>query len=63
MDIASFVIVCVVVGVVLWLINTYVPMQSNIKKVLNVGVVILLILWVVVSVLGVTDLDSVRLDY
>lgn len=62
MDIVSFIIVCVVVGVVLWLINTYVPMDAAVKRVLNIGVVVLLVLWVVVSVLGLTHLGSVRLD-
>ena len=35
MSLISLVIVLVVVGVVLWLINSYIPMQSTIKKILN----------------------------
>jgi hypothetical protein len=35
----------VVVGVILWLINAYVPMQATVKKILNVVVIIVLILW------------------
>lgn len=60
MDLITLIVVCVVVGVALWLINTYVPMDANIKKVLNVAVVVLLVLWIVVSVLGVTHLGTVR---
>ncbi len=45
MSLISLVIVLVVVGVVLWLINNYIPMQSTIKKILNAVVVIVVILW------------------
>ncbi len=41
----SLIFVVVIVGVVLWLINTYIPMQSTVKTILNVVVVLLLILW------------------
>ncbi|HJX15996.1 MAG TPA: Thivi_2564 family membrane protein [Candidatus Deferrimicrobiaceae bacterium] len=39
------VIVLVVVGVILWLINTYLPMDAKIKKILNIVVVIAVVLW------------------
>lgn len=42
----ELVIVLVVIGVVLWLINSYIPMQANIKKILNVVVVIVAVLFV-----------------
>jgi hypothetical protein len=41
----SLILTIVVVGVLLWLINTYVPMQSTVKSILNIVVVILLIVW------------------
>ncbi|GAB6051726.1 hypothetical protein JCM17960_05460 [Magnetospira thiophila] len=34
-----------VVGVLLWAINTYIPMDNKIKSILNVVVVIAVILW------------------
>jgi len=45
MSIIAIVIVLIVVGVALWLINTYIPMQRTIKTILNVVVVIVVILW------------------
>jgi hypothetical protein len=57
-----FIVVCLVVGVVLWLINTYVPMASGVKKVMNIGAVVLLVLWLVLTLLGVTDLGAIRID-
>ena len=62
MDLISLIITLVVVGVVLWLINTYVPMDAKIKRILNIAVVVLVVLWLLFSVLGLTHLGSVRLD-
>jgi len=39
------IIVLIVVGVLLWLINNYLPMDGKIKSILNVVVVIVVILW------------------
>jgi len=35
-----------VIGVLLWLVNTYVPMQGTIKGILNAVVVIVVVLWI-----------------
>jgi len=45
MSLLSLILTIVVVGVILWLINTYIPMQATVKKILNVVVIIVLILW------------------
>lgn len=41
----ALVVTLVVIGVLLWLVNTYIPMDGKIKKVLNVVVVICVVLW------------------
>jgi hypothetical protein len=45
MSLLGLVITLVVVGVLLWLLNNYVPMDAKIKKILNVVVVIVVIIW------------------
>jgi hypothetical protein len=45
MPLLNVVLTLIVVGVVLWLINTFIPMQATIKKILNAVVVIVVILW------------------
>ena len=45
MSLISLVVTLVVVGVILWLINAYIPMDGKIKKILNIVVVIVVILW------------------
>lgn len=46
MPLINIVITLVVVGVLLWLVNNYIPMASSIKKILNVVVVIAVAIWV-----------------
>ncbi len=43
--IVSVIITLVVAGVILWLINTYAPIDKKIKTIINVVVVIIVILW------------------
>ncbi|MDB6113277.1 MAG: hypothetical protein JWQ83_925 [Lacunisphaera sp.] len=45
MPLINVVLTLIVVGVILWLINTYIPMQGTIKKILNFVVVVVVILW------------------
>jgi hypothetical protein len=45
MPLFQVVIVLIVIGVILWVINNYMPMQSTIKTILNAVVVIAVILW------------------
>ncbi|HEX2628606.1 MAG TPA: Thivi_2564 family membrane protein [Chitinophagaceae bacterium] len=45
MPLLTILIVLVVVGVVLWLINTYIPMDRKIKNILNIVVVIIVVVW------------------
>mgnify|MGYP001806383052 CR=1 FL=1 len=51
MPLITLVMTLVVVGLILWLINNYIPMDGTIKKILNVVVVIVVILWLL-SVFG-----------
>jgi hypothetical protein len=45
MPILTILIVLIVAGVLLWLVNTYIPMDHKIKTILNVVVVIVVIVW------------------
>ena len=50
MSLVSLVIALIVVGVALWLINTYIPMASSIKTILNIVVVVAVSVWVLQAV-------------
>jgi hypothetical protein len=45
MSLISLVVTLIVVGVLLWLVNTYIPMDGKIKSILNVVVVIAVVIW------------------
>lgn len=46
MPLITLVIYLIVIGVLLWLVNTYIPMQPAIKNILNVVVIVVVVLWV-----------------
>jgi hypothetical protein len=54
MPLLTVLIVLLVTGVLLWLVNTYIPMQSTIKGILNAVVVIILVIWLL-KVFGLLD--------
>jgi hypothetical protein len=62
MSLVTLVITLIIVGVLLWLVNTYIPMDGKIKKIINVVVVIVVILWLlhVFGVLGSIENITVK---
>jgi len=52
MPLVQIVVVLIVVGVLLWLVNSYIPMAGSIKSILNAVVVIFVVLWLL-NVFGV----------
>jgi hypothetical protein len=61
MPILSILIVIIAVGVILWLVNAFIPMNIKIKTILNVVVVILVIIWIL-KIFGLfSSLANVRI--
>jgi cytosine/uracil/thiamine/allantoin permease len=61
MSLLTILIVILVAGVILWLVNTYIPMQRTIKGILNAVVIIILVIWLLKE-FGVLDsLQNVRI--
>lgn len=50
MPLIYIVVTLIVVGMLLWLVNTYIPMASGIKMILNAVVVIAVAIWVLKAV-------------
>lgn len=61
MPILNVIIVLIVVGVLLWLVNSYIPMDSKIKSILNGVVVIVVVLWLLKAFGVLGSLQSVHL--
>jgi hypothetical protein len=52
MPLINLVVVLIVVGVLMWLVNTYIPMDGKIKQILNVVVIIAVVIWLLGIFLG-----------
>lgn len=60
MPLINLVLVLIVVGVLLWLINRYIPMASSIKTILNIVVVAVVVVWVLQSLGLWSSINSFR---
>ncbi len=52
MPLLTIVLVLIVTGVLLWVVNNYIPMQRTIKNILNAVIVIVVVIWLL-NVFGV----------
>jgi hypothetical protein len=64
-SILSVIIVIIAVGVLLWLVNRFIPMHPTIKSILNAVVIILLVVWLLdlfgfLDILRNTNVESVQ---
>ena len=61
MPLLNIVVVLIIVGVLLSLINRYIPMASSIKTILNVVVVAVICVWVLQAMGLWSDISGFRL--
>lgn len=63
MDLLQLIVMLIVIGVALWLVNTYIPMDQKIKTVLNIVVVVVVCLWLlrIFGVLGALNVPIERI--
>ena len=61
MPLMTIIITLIVVGVLLWLVNTYLPMDRKIKSILNIVVVIAVVLWLLQAFGLLAQLTSYRI--
>jgi hypothetical protein len=61
MDLIQVVVVLILVGVLLWFVNNYIPMDKKIKDILNIVVVVAVVMWLL-NVFGLfTSLRGIRI--
>lgn len=61
MSLVHLVVVLVVVGLLLWLVNNYIPMDGKIKGVLNAVVVIGVVIWLLQALNLLGPIENIRL--
>ncbi|WP_263358994.1 Thivi_2564 family membrane protein [Acidicapsa ligni] len=63
MPLIHVLLVLIVVGVLLWLVNRFIPMQSTIKGILNAVVVIVVVLWLLQIFGLISQLSTIRVGH
>ena len=63
MSLVTLILVLIVVGVLLWLINTYIPMQGTIKSILNAVVIIAVVIWLLQAFGVLGSLSSIHVGH
>jgi hypothetical protein len=56
----ALVVTLIVVGVLLWMVNTYIPMDSKIKNILNIAVVVAVVFWLLYAFGVIGSISNVR---
>ena len=60
MPIIQIFVVLIVIGVLLWLVNSYIPMDATIKRIINVVATILVVLWLLSFFVNFGSLGTIR---
>lgn len=60
MPLINLIVTLIGVGVLLWLVNTYIPMDRKIKSILNVVIVVAVILWLLSSFGILGNMSGIR---
>ncbi len=60
MPLVHVVLVLIVVGVLLWLVNSYIPMAGSIKSILNAVVVIAVVLWLLTVFGLMSEISNIK---
>jgi hypothetical protein len=61
MSLIGLILTLVVVGVLLWLLNNYIPMDGKIKRILNAVVVIVVVIWLLQAFGILGSLQRIRI--
>jgi len=59
MSLISVILILIVIGILLWLINSYIPMAGSIKTIINIVVVLAVIFWLL-NVFGIINVLNIR---
>ena len=60
MPLIHVILVLVVVGVLLWLVNSYIPMAGSIKSILNAVVIIAVVLWLLTVFGLMSEISNIK---
>lgn len=59
MNLISLIVAIVMVGLVLWAVNSFIPMEATIKRILNIVVIVAVVIWLLYA-FGLLPLGDIR---
>lgn len=67
MGLVELIVTLALVGILLWLVETYIPMDAGIKKLLQVIVIIIVVLWLlqsfgIIGHVGGNDINKIHVN-
>jgi hypothetical protein len=63
MSLVQLIVALGVVGLLLWLINTYIPMDAKIKKIINVSAIVIIVLWLLYAVGALGAVNQIQVPH
>jgi hypothetical protein len=60
MPLIQVIVLLIVVGVLLWAVNTFIPMDARVKQILNAVIIIALVIWLLFWLLRIAGLGDLR---
>jgi hypothetical protein len=57
----SLIVVLVIVGLILYCVNAFIPMDATVKKILNIAVVVFLIIWLLQATGLLSGVNDIRI--
>ncbi len=61
MSLLSLIVVLVIIGILMYLINAFIPMDANIKRILNVAVIVFLVIWMMTAFGLMEPLSTIKI--
>lgn len=61
MPLINLMVVIIVIGVLLYLVNRFIPMEATVKSILNAVVIIALVIWLLALFLPIGSLSTIRI--
>lgn len=60
MPLLTIIFLLVLLGILMYVINTFIPMEPRIKNLLNIAVVVIAVVWLISLFIPLTSLNEIR---
>lgn len=61
MELIQLVVILIVIGILLWAVNSFIPMDARIAQIINAVVIIAVVLWLLFFLLSIFGIAHIRI--